>query len=103
MSILPAPIELADLAAVMRPDWDRRDFEGALEACRIAHADDDGWDWPRTFRLAAAHLADPAASPRDLAAAARGPFERDVPGDYGSRAAEARRLLGYDTPVRADQ
>ena len=70
---------------------------------RIAHADDDGWDWRRTFRLAAAHLADPAASPRDLAAAARGPFERDVPGDYGSRAAEARQLLGYDPPVRADR
>ena len=95
MSILPAPIELADLAAVMRPDWDRRQFEGAVDACRIAHTDDDGWDWAKTFRLAAAHLADPSASPRDLANAAR-PFEHGGPGDYGSRAAEARRLLGYD-------
>jgi hypothetical protein len=95
--VYAAPLQMADLVAVMRPDWDRTAFQQALDACRFAHTDDDGWDWARTFRLVAAHLADPAASPRDLAAAARGPFARDVPGDYGSRAAEARRLLGYDT------
>ena len=77
MTIRPAPLELAALASVMRPDWDLPAFQQALDACRFAHTDDDGWDWPRTFRLAAAHLNDPSATPRDLATAARSPFRKD--------------------------
>lgn len=75
MTVHPAPLQLADLAAEMRPDWDRAAFQQALDTCRFAHSDDDGWDFARTLRLAAVHLADPSASPRDLAAAAR-PFGR---------------------------
>ena len=98
MTICPAPLELADLAAVMRKDWDRREFQTALDACRFAHTDDDGWDWQRTFRLAAAHLNDPSATPRDLATAARSPFRKDGRAEPSAEWREMREALRLPAP-----
>jgi len=61
--INPAPIELADLAAVMRPDWDRSLFEGA-----VAHAL-RSWSWPKVYGEVSRLLVQEDASPRDLTAA----------------------------------
>ena len=62
----PAPLQLADLAAVMRPDWDRNQLEGA-----IAQARTSGWSWPRVFMETARLLVMEDSSPRDLTEAAR--------------------------------
>jgi hypothetical protein len=61
--INPAPIELADLAAAMRPDWDRSLFEGAL-----AHAL-RSWPWPKVYGEVSRMLVQQDATPRDLTVA----------------------------------
>jgi hypothetical protein len=76
MTINPATPQLLDLAAAMRPDWDRDQLSLALVAVRNA-----GWPWTRTFMAAARLLCDVKAVPRDLAVAARSPLERTVPAD----------------------
>lgn len=97
MTIVPSPMELADLAEVMRPGWRRPQFEGALEACRAS-----GWPWPRTFRVAALVMADEDGEPRDILAAAQSPLARqpvDAPaatarGGHLARAALAAQGIG---------
>ena len=69
--MIPAPSELAGLAAAMRPDWDRASLEAALIAATSA-----GWDWRRLFTYVSRLLADDSASPRDLLEAARRPLDR---------------------------
>lgn len=69
--IQPAPQQLLDLAAAMRPDWDREQTSLALVAARNA-----GWEWTRTVLAVARLLCDEKARPQDLAAAARKPFEK---------------------------
>jgi len=87
----PAPLQLADLAAVMRPDWDRHHLEGAIAAARAS-----GWSWPRVFIEAARLLVDGNSSPRDLAeaakdqAAARSPADPSLTREW---AAACRELL----------
>jgi hypothetical protein len=92
VTIEPAQAELLGLAAVMRPDWQRRDLEGAL-----AGAASNGWPWPRAFLAAARLLADPEAQPRDLLAEIASPLERrGTPlsaGQNAARAAQARSAL----------
>lgn len=70
-AVHPAPLQLADLAAAMRPDWDRADLEGAIAAARTG----GGWSWPRVFAEVARLLVQEDSSPRDLTAAARNPLE----------------------------
>ena len=72
--IHPAPSQLADLAAAMRPDWDRTQFEGAVAAARTG-----GWSWPRLFMEVARLLVQEDSSPRDLTEAARDQSQRRVP------------------------
>lgn len=67
--IHPAPLQLADLAAVMRPDWNRAHLEGA-----VAGARQNGWSWPRVFAEVARLLVQDDSSPRDLTEAAREPL-----------------------------
>jgi hypothetical protein len=76
MTIQAAPTELLDLAAAMRPDWDRDQLSLALVAARNA-----GWTWTRTLTATVRLLCDVKAVPRDLAVAARSPLERTVPAD----------------------
>ena len=64
-NVHPAPMQLADLAAAMRPDWDRTQLEGA-----IAQARSSGWSWPRVFSETARLLVQEDSAPRDLTAAA---------------------------------
>ncbi len=66
----PAPIQLADLATAMRPDWDRTHLEGA-----IAQARSSGWSFPRVFSEVARLLVQEDSSPRDLTEAARQPLK----------------------------
>jgi len=72
VTIRPAQAELLDLAAAMRPDWERDRLAGALAA-----AANNGWPWPRAFLAAARLLADPDAQPWDLLAETRDPLHRD--------------------------
>jgi hypothetical protein len=65
-NVHPAPAQLADLAAVMRPDWDRSQLEGAVSAARTG-----GWSWQRVFSEVARLLVIEDSSPSDLTAAAR--------------------------------
>jgi hypothetical protein len=71
----PAPLQLADLAAAMRPDWDRTELEGAISAAR----QNDAWPWHRVFLEVARLLVAEDSSPRDLTAAARNPVGRNTP------------------------
>jgi hypothetical protein len=91
-AVHPAPIQLADLAAVMRPDWDRADLEGAVAASRAS-----GWSWPRVFIEVARLLVLEESSPRDLTAAARNPVQAPMaPADpelARSWAADIRAML----------
>lgn len=73
----PAPLQLADLAAVMRPDWDRAELEGAITGARSG----SGWSWPKVFSEVARLLVDEGASPRDLAVAARNQLAPRQPAD----------------------
>jgi hypothetical protein len=82
----PAPSQLADLAAVMRPDWDRADLEGA-----VAQARSFGWSWPKVFGEVARLLTDESSSPRDLHVAARNPVERAQPSPHYREWAQACR------------
>jgi hypothetical protein len=90
--IAPARDELLALAAVMRPDWDRRDLAGAL-----ASAAHNGWPWPRAFLAAARLLADPDAEARDLLAEIASPLRREgpplSPGENARHAAQAKARL----------
>jgi hypothetical protein len=63
IAINPCPVELANVAEVMREDWNRADFEGAL-----AYAMRE-WEWRRVFGEASRLMTDPGAEPRDLIAA----------------------------------
>jgi hypothetical protein len=65
-NVHPAPRELADLAVVMRPDWDRSQLEGAIDAARSG----GGWSFPKVFSEVARLLVQEDSSPRDLTAAA---------------------------------
>ena len=76
MTINPAQPQLLDLAAEMRPGWDRDDLSLALVAARNA-----GWSWCRTLLQVARLLCDEKAVPHDLAVAARSPLERTQPAD----------------------
>jgi hypothetical protein len=76
MTIEPATPQLLDLAAEMRPDWDRDQLSLALVAARNA-----GWTWTRTITATVRLLCDVKAVPHDLAVAARSPLERAVPAD----------------------
>jgi hypothetical protein len=67
-NVHPAPLELADLAVKMRPDWDRVQLDGA-----IAQARSSGWSFPRVFSEVARLLVLADSSPRDLTAASRNP------------------------------
>jgi len=91
-AIRSATPELLELAAAMRPDWERRDLAGAL-----ASAANNGWPWPRAFLAACRLLADPDAEPRDLLAEIRDPLHRDgrplSAADNARHAAEARARL----------
>jgi hypothetical protein len=91
--VQPAQAELLALAAVMRPDWQARDLEGAL-----ASAAANGWPWPRAFLATARLLADPAAGPRDLLAEIADPLQRHgrplSPEAAARCAAAARAALG---------
>lgn len=64
-NVHPAPSQLAELAAAMRPDWDRAQLEGAVTAARSG-----GWSWPRVFSEVARLLVQEDSAPRDLTAAA---------------------------------
>ena len=66
----PAPAQLADLAAVMRPDWDQDRLKGAISGARSS-----GWSWPRVFIEVARLLVQEDSSPADLTNAARSPLE----------------------------
>ena len=70
-TIQPATQQLLDLAAEMRPGWDRDQLALALVACHNA-----GWDWTRTLTAAVRLLCDVKAVPHDLAVAARKPTDR---------------------------
>jgi hypothetical protein len=88
----PAPLQLADLAAVMRPDWDRRELEGAIASARS----NGGWSWPRVFIEVARLMVDEDAAPRDLNVAARdlaGPRRPADPSLTRDWAATCRELL----------
>lgn len=88
----PAPSQLADLAAVMRPDWDRATLEGA-----VAQARSYGWSWGRVFIETARLLVDESSSPRDLTVAARNPLEqRSVPSPHYREWAQACRAVITD-------
>jgi len=75
VTIRPAQPELLDLAAAMRPDWDRDRLSGALAA-----AANNGWPWPR-----------------DLLAEIRDPLHREgrplSAEDNARHAAEAKAAL----------
>lgn len=66
----PGTSALLDLAAVIRPDVDRRQLEGAILAAHEA-----GWTWSRTLKAAVQILAD-LEEPRDLVEATRDPLKR---------------------------
>ncbi len=91
-AIHPATPELLDLAAAMRPDWERRDLAGALMS-----AANNSWPWPRAFLATARLLADPDAQPRDLLAEIASPLERNArplsPAANARHAAEAKAAL----------
>jgi hypothetical protein len=70
--IHPAPLQLADLAAVMRPDWDRRELDGAVADARTS----GGWSWPRVFSEVARLLVLEDSSPKDLTVASRDQLRR---------------------------
>ena len=98
MSIHPAALALADLAAQMRPDWQRAHFEGAMAAAASA-----GWSWPRTCKQAFALLLDENATPHDLAAATRDPLRHEPPGDYAHGGEEARAEMERSLRQAAEQ
>ena len=75
-NIHPAPIQLADLAATMRPDWDRAQLEGAIASARSS-----GWSFPRVFMETCRLLVQEDSSPRDLTEAARDQVARPTPAD----------------------
>ena len=77
-AIHPAPRELADLAVVVRPDWDRTLLEGA-----IAQARSSGWSFPRVLLEVVRLLVQDDSSPRDLTAAAHDPLARPAPATPG--------------------
>jgi hypothetical protein len=87
-AIIPAPGRLADLAEEMRPDWDRRQFEGALDAAARA-----GWSWLRQYDLATSLMRDENATPYDMAVAVRDPRHRSSPGDPGEDYRAARAAM----------
>jgi len=94
----PAPLQLADLAAVMRPDWDRAELEGAIAGARSG----SGWSWPKVFIETCRLLVDEDASPRDLAVAARDQLAPRRPADPSLTrdcAAAARELLAIARQV----
>jgi hypothetical protein len=72
-NVRPAPLQLADLAAVMRPDWGRSQLEGAIASARSS-----GWSFPRVFSEVARLLVQEDSSPRDLTEAARDRVTRPV-------------------------
>ncbi len=90
--IQAAPGELADLAAAMRPAWDRDILAGALLAARQA-----GWTWDRTLAETIRLMRTPDGSPWDLKRAAASPLRRDYPepGTEKRGAAAARELLEH--------
>ena len=89
--IHPAPLQLADLARVMRPDWDRTELESAVDAARRF----GGWPWERVcgevFRL----LLQQDSSPHDLTVAARKPVgqQQADPEMTKQWAADCRKFL----------
>jgi hypothetical protein len=85
-----APKQLADLAAAMRPEWDRDVLSSAIVAAKNA-----GWTWTRTFAETARLLTDENATPWDLKRAAASPLRRDQPDPAAAErgAALARQLL----------
>jgi hypothetical protein len=96
VTIRPAQAELLELAAAMRPDWERDRLAGAL-----ASAAHNGWPWPRAFLAACRLLADPDALPRDLLAEIADPLHREgrpLSAEENARhAAEARARLAEST------
>lgn len=90
-NVHPAPIELADLAVKMRPDWDRTLLEGAIDAARKC------WSWPRVYSEVSRLLVLEDSSPRDLTAAARNPvttqFAPSDPDATRQWAADIREML----------
>lgn len=66
----PGTPALLDLAAVIRPDVDRRQLEGAILAAHEA-----GWTWSRTL-VAVAQMLAHGEQPRDLIEATRDPIKR---------------------------
>lgn len=87
----PAPLQLAELAAVMRPDWDRRELEGAVTEARTS----GGWSWPRVFSEVARLLVLEDSSPKDLTVASRDRLRRVAadPSQTRQWAADAREYL----------
>ena len=88
--IHPAPLQLADLAAVMRPDWDRGTLEGAVAAARTS-----GWSWPKVFSEVARLLVMEDSSPHDLTVASRNQITRTAadPSLTKQWAADCRQFL----------
>jgi hypothetical protein len=69
-----APIELADLARAVRPDWDPVLIDGALQGARDARM-----PWPLVLVTFPRLMADPQADPRDLLKPLASPLVK-VPG-----------------------
>jgi hypothetical protein len=65
VNVRPAPIQLAELCRVMRPDWDPDQTAGAIEAARHE------WPFPRIAAEVVRLLVQEDSSPRDLTEAAR--------------------------------
>lgn len=72
--VRPAARELIQLASVMRPDWDLRVLNRALQEAR-----DAGWTWRRTFTATARLLVIPDSDPKDLTEETRDPRTRRAP------------------------
>lgn len=81
-----ATLQLIDLAAAVRPDWDRDRLAGAIGAVRSA-----GWPWPRILQETVRLMVDEQAGPRDLTEASRNPLHARRPAQPDPRQAEASR------------
>lgn len=84
-AVRPAAIELAALAAAVRPDWNADIVSGTL---RRAH--DNGMPWPKVLVNFPRLMADPLADPRDLLKPLESPLAKK-PGTEASANVEWRQ------------
>jgi hypothetical protein len=74
-NVHPAPIQLAELCRVMRPDWDAQQTAGAIDAVRHE------WGFARVALETVRLLVQEDSSPHDLTVAARNQTAPRKPAD----------------------